>query len=79
MIQNLTTEQRKKLAAKRIDMKVSPYEALVILELRKLEHAEVIVVIMDGIPYRCKLNTSVMMEQSEDFEGILAQVAKESV
>ena len=76
---NLTTEQRKKLSGKRINMLVSPYEAVVLLELRKLNHAEVEVVVMDGIPYRCKLKTSVMMEQSEDFEDILTKVLKESL
>lgn len=79
MITNLTTEQRKILSAKRFNMSVSPYEASVIEELRKHSHAEVIVTILDGVPYRCKLSISVMMEQSEDFEGILAKIAKQNV
>lgn len=79
MIQNLTTEQRKKMSGKRLTMEVSPYEAAVIEELRKLQHAEVIVTILDGIPYRVKLNISVMMEQSEQFEDIVAQIAKKEL
>jgi len=76
MIQNLTNEQRKVLSGKRLSMQVSPFEAAVIEELRKLTHGEVIVTVLDGIPYRIKLNISVMMEQSEQFEDIVAQLAK---
>ena len=79
MITNLTTEQRKVLSGKRIQMEVSPYEASVVEELRKHSHAEVVVTILDGVPYRCKLSISVMMEQSTDFEEILAKIAKKDV
>lgn len=79
MIQNLTNEQRKILSGKRLTMIVSPYEAAVIEELRKHTHAEVIVTIMDGIPYRCKLSISVMMEQSTQFEDIVAKIIKDGL
>lgn len=79
MIQNLTTEQRKKLSGTRLTMQVSPYEAAVIEELRKHLHAEVIVTVLDGIPYRCKMSISVMMEQSQQFEDIVAQIAKKAL
>lgn len=77
MIQNLTSEQRKILSGKRIALMVSPYEAAVIQEIRKHTHAEVLVTILDGVPYRCKLNISVMMEQSEQFEEIIGEIAKD--
>lgn len=78
MINNLTTEQRKVLSGKRLTMQVSPYEAAVIEELRKYTHAEIIVTILDGVPYRCKLSISVMMEQSDQFETIVADIAKQN-
>jgi len=78
MIQNLTTEQRKIISGKRLNMSVSPYEASVIEELRKHTHAEVIVTILDGVPYRVKLNISVMMEQSDQFEAIVSNIAKQN-
>lgn len=78
MIQNLTSEQRKIISGKRITLLVSPYEAAVIQELRKHTHAEVIVTILDGVPYRVKLNISVMMEQSDQFEEILSDIAKQN-
>lgn len=76
MLQNLTTEQRKVLSGKRLNIDVSPYEAAVIEELRKYSHAEIVVTVLDGIPYRCKLSISVMMEQSDQFENIVANIAK---
>lgn len=79
MITNLTTEQRKELSNKRMNMIVSPYEAAVIEELRKLAHGEVVVTVLDGIPYRVKLNISVMMEQSDQFEIILAKIVKQGI
>lgn len=78
MIQNLTTDQRKKIAAQRLTMVVNPYEAIVILELRKHVFADVVVSIMDSVPFRCKQTISTMMEQSEQFEEIIARAIKES-
>jgi len=79
MIQNLTNEQRKIIAAKQLTIVVNPYEAAIIQEVRKQQHGEIIIVVMDGIPYRVKVNTSIMMEQTEDFETILAQIAKKAL
>ena len=79
MIQNLTTEQRKIIASKQLNIIVNPYEAAIIQEVRKQQHGEIIIVVMDGIPYRVKVNTSIIMEQSEDFEDILAQVLKQGI
>lgn len=78
MIQNLTTDQRKKIAAQKLTMVVNPYEAIVILELRKHVFADVVVSIMDSVPFRCKQTISTMMEQSEQFEEIIAKAIKES-
>lgn len=76
MIQNLTNEQRKIIASKRVSMLVSPYEAAVIEELRKHTHAKVIVNIMDRIPYRIELGISVMVEQGIEFEKSIANLIK---
>lgn len=72
----LTNEQRKILAAKRISMEVSPFEAQIVKEIRKVPHGRFIIQMLDGIPIRFITEQSFMVFEETEGEEVLSAITK---
>ena len=54
----LTNEQLQVLAKQRISMELSPFEQEAILEMRKILHGKITIIMMEGIPRRYEFSNS---------------------
>lgn len=75
----MTTEQRKLLSNMRIKVDISPFEAEIIKELRKISYGKVTIQVTDDVPFRVTKETSEMIIAGTDSFDTLSQVKRVSV
>ena len=71
----LTNEQRVRLNAARVTLEVSPYEATIIKEMRKVNYGQFTIHFHNGIPIRYTLGASYATDPTKD-EDLLKEVIK---
>lgn len=72
----LTNEQRQMLAKQRISMDVSPFEAQIIEEIRKMPHGRFTIQMLDGVPVRFIREQSFMVFEETEGESVLSKITK---
>lgn len=78
MTNSLTQDQRKRLSGNQVSYKLNIWEIAVINKLRTYPHGRYIVHVIDGLPIRCETTGSEMIEQSEEFAGLVEKMLKDS-
>jgi hypothetical protein len=59
-----------------MNMEVSPFEAQIISELRKVAHGRFIIQMLDGIPMRFITEQSFMVFEETASEDVLSKITK---
>lgn len=75
----LTGDQRKLLSNMRIKVEISPFEAEIIKELRKISYGKVSIQVTDDVPFRLTTERSEMIIAGTDSFDTLSQVRRVSV
>lgn len=75
----MTAEQRKFLANTRQKLDVSPFEAEIIKELRKLSYGKITIQITDDVPSRIEILESKMIIVGTDSFDTLSKVKRVSI
>lgn len=75
----LTGDQRKLLSNMRIKVEISPFEAEIINELRKISYGKLTIQVADDVPFRVTQETSQMIIAGTDSFDTLSKVKRVSV